>query len=152
MRVARLTLPSTNRTCRFPASGSTRELSPQTLTGGSCFAFWPSFCLKRESFSGSLCRASVVGLASKRLSLLLTQHVPGQAPSLHDRYSLLCYYEPVRLPASAPRQVIYSLTWLVVLPTALPGLPGSSTSLYTRAVPFHPGESGDCSHPLLHRR
>ena len=43
-------------------------------------------------------------------------------------------------------------TLLVVLPTALPGLPGSSTSLYTRAVPFHPGESGDCWHPFLHRR
>ena len=35
MRVARLTLPSTNRTCRFPASGSARELSPQTLAS-SC--------------------------------------------------------------------------------------------------------------------
>ena len=54
-------------------------------------------------------------------------------------------------PAHFVRLFIPS-TLLVVLPTALPGLPGSSTSLYTRAVPFHPGESGDCWHPLLHRR
>ena len=37
-------------------------------------------------------------------------------------------------------------------PTTQPGLPGSSTNLSTRAVPFHPGESDDCMHPLLHRR
>jgi len=33
-----------------------------------------------------------------------------------------------------------------------PGLPGSSTNLYLRAVPNHPGKPGGCLHPfLLHR-
>src|SRR5689334_23807749 len=31
-------------------------------------------------------------------------------------------------------------------------LPGSSTDLSLRAVPSHPGKSGNCSCPLLHRR
>ena len=35
---------------------------------------------------------------------------------------------------------------------ATAGPPGSSTDLSTRAAPFHPEESDDCSHPLLHRR
>ena len=35
---------------------------------------------------------------------------------------------------------------------SLPGLPGSSADLFTRAVPFHPGKLGECSHPLLLRR
>ena len=37
-------------------------------------------------------------------------------------------------------------------PTTWPGLPGSSTDLSTRAVPYHPGEPDDCTYPLLHRR
>jgi len=32
------------------------------------------------------------------------------------------------------------------------GLPGSSTDLSTRAAPFHPEQSDDCTYPLLHRR
>ena len=38
------------------------------------------------------------------------------------------------------------------LPTTRPGLPGSSTDLSTRAVPYHPGKPDDCTYPLLHRR
>src|SRR6476619_6909718 len=38
------------------------------------------------------------------------------------------------------------------LPATCTGLPGSSADLSTRAVPSHPGESDDCSHPLLLRR
>jgi len=37
-------------------------------------------------------------------------------------------------------------------PATCAGLPGSSTDLSTRAVPSHPGESDECSHPLLLRR
>jgi hypothetical protein len=38
------------------------------------------------------------------------------------------------------------------LPTAQPGLPGSSTDLSTRAVPLHPGKPDECQHPLLLHR
>jgi hypothetical protein len=44
---------------------------------------------------------SVEGLASKRNSHPLTQHVGVPAPSLHGRYPLLRYYAPVRLPDEA---------------------------------------------------
>ena len=33
-----------------------------------------------------------------------------------------------------------------------PGLPGSSADLSPRAVPYHPGEPGDCVYPFLHHR
>ena len=33
-----------------------------------------------------------------------------------------------------------------------PGLPGSSADLSLRAAPSHPGKSGDCFYPLLHRQ
>ena len=32
------------------------------------------------------------------------------------------------------------------------GLPGSSTDLSTRAAPFHPEQSDNCTHPFLHCR
>jgi hypothetical protein len=37
-------------------------------------------------------------------------------------------------------------------PTTQPGLPGSSTNLSTRAVPYYPGKSDECTRPLLLRR
>jgi hypothetical protein len=45
---------------------------------------------------------SVGGLSSKRNSHPLIQHVCVPAPSLHDRYSLLRYCGPVRLPTRPP--------------------------------------------------
>jgi len=59
---------------------------------------------------------------------------------------LLRYYGPLRLPARADPSVMYSLEPLgsgCPCP-ALPGLPGSSTDLFLRAVPYHPGRSDEC--------
>ena len=72
------------------------------------------------------------------------------APSLHDRYSLLRYYEPLRLPARAGTLVMDSLGPLGC-PT-LPGLPGSFAVLSQRAVPNHPGRLGGCTCSFLPRR
>ena len=70
---------------------------------------------------------------------------------LHGRYSLLCYYEPVRLPTGAAPVVIYSPRALVPPgETTSSGLPGSSTGLSSRAVPYHPGRPRRCPCPLLH--
>ena len=106
---------------------------------------WPSFCLSKESLSGSpsplaclfgasICsHSSVVGTSSKAvLSAGVTPHPRS--------------YGPLRLPARAVPSVMYSLWPLgsgCPFP-ALPGLPGSSTDLFLRAVPNYPGRSGEC--------
>src|SRR5919108_751760 len=135
----------------------------------SGLSFWFSFCLRQESFSGSpgsgaaatfgfslcppsSCGFSVVGCWSKRLSPpFLQQRADAPAPSLHGRYSLLRYYGPVRLPTGAASRVIYSPSALVPPRGTTPsGLPGSSTDLSPRAVPYHPGRPRRCPCPLLH--
>jgi hypothetical protein len=59
---------------------------------------------------------------------------------------LSAHYGPLRLPArTVPRLLIRSVRWGSGCPfPALPGLPGSSTDLFLRAVPNHPGRSGGC--------
>lgn len=47
-------------------------------------------------------------------------------------------------------QVMDSLTLLAEIdPDAVPGLSGSSTDLFARAVPFHPGRPTRCNRSLL---
>ena len=82
---------------------------------------------------------------------LLLKHATMQAPSLHGRYPLHRYYEPVRLP-NQPRHGYVFPHFVDDSSTTGPGLPGSSTDLSTRAVPYHPGEPDECTHPLLLRR
>ena len=66
---------------------------------GSCLAFWPSFRLSRESFSGipvsldpsgagiGFSGFSVVELLFKRLSFRFDENIlSGRAPWLHGRY------------------------------------------------------------------
>ena len=91
---------------------------------------------------------SVGGLSSKRNSHPLIQHVGVPAPSLHGRYPLPRYYEPVRLPTEPPQSYAFPSGVGLLAPTTPPGLPGSSTDLSPRAVPNHPGEPGDCSCPI----
>jgi len=88
---------------------------------------------------------------SKRISPPLTDAACIQAPSLHGRYPLPRYYEPVRLPHRAGLRLCLPAARWGTFPTRA-GLPGSSTDLSTRAVPFHPGEPDECIHPLLLRR
>src|ERR1017187_2502684 len=47
-------------------------------------------------------------------------------------------------PEPFPRLLIPSGRWGRLPFPALPGLPGSSTDLFLRAVPNHPGRSGEC--------
>jgi hypothetical protein len=104
----------------------------------------PNTCFRRASMRSL---SSVVGISSKRFSFPLTAAiVSSRAPSLHGRYPFPRYYEPLRLPARAVPSVMYSLGSLgygCPFP-ALPGLPGSSTDLFLRAVPNHPGRSDEC--------
>ena len=64
---------------------------------------------------------------------------------------LLSYYGPVRLPTRATKGLFLSQRCCGWGHT-LPGLPGSSTNLSARAVPYHPGEPDSCIRPLLHCR
>jgi len=66
---------------------------------------------------------------------------------------LPCYCGPLRLPARAARGYLFPLAAASSCGSAPgPGLPGSSADLSLRAAPSHPGKSGDCFYPLLHRR
>src|ERR1039458_7620614 len=69
-----------------------------------------------------------------------------RASSLPIKAPPSALYGPPRLPARAVPSVIDSLgPFGDRLPfPALPGLPGSSTVLFLRAVPNHPGRSGEC--------
>ena len=86
LRASSVPPPSSNRTCRFPASGSpvsTRRCSTQSTTHNDtnprcwkCASLRLSFSLSEETLSGSplpSARFSVVGFASKRVSPPLTE-------------------------------------------------------------------------------
>jgi len=66
---------------------------------------------------------------------------------------LLCYYEPLRLPATATSQVMDSLkvSSMSFPIDPVPGLPGSSTDLSARALLNHPGRPSRCLLSFLPR-
>ena len=72
--------------------------------------------------------------------------------TLPNNVLLSTHYEPVRLPTGAAPAVIYSPRALAspcAGETTPSGLPGSSTDLSPRAVPYHPGRPRRCLCPLL---
>ena len=171
----RLTPPSSNRTCGFPASGSpgdTRIRHAQAVARYSILKHrwppaWPVCQPPSSAQSVSAKRRYPV-----RLSPLITASGdgfrsrairPSGSPSVHESKSpvrplrsasimrFLRYYEPLRFPTGAVDRVMYSSATLR-FSRAPSGLPGSSTELSVRAVPYHPGEPGGCLHPFLHRR
>ena len=88
----------------------TREVLPLRLLA--------SLCRGRETFSGSRvfpsCRfLRSVDIVQAEFPLMTVDSVSNQAPSLHGRYPLPRYYEPVRLPNVAARAVIDSRPALV---------------------------------------
>ena len=111
--------------------------------------------LREETSSGpalTSARGSVAGSkGSKRISPPLTEAACIQAPSLHGRYPLPRYYEPVRLPHRAGLRLCVPAARWGFTPTRA-GLPGSLADLSTRAVPYNPGKPDECTHPLLLRR
>jgi hypothetical protein len=155
-----------------------RELSPQVRTG-SCTASARQGHQTGGKTAGCLLHVLAKLLSPKRKWLRQPALAHG-APSGHrsavvgrlsKRFSLLLTSACSRPGPFAPRSLLASsLLWACPTPgqshprgyvfpqgvgphcTTLPGLPGSSTDLSTRAVPSHPGKSGGCSYPLLHRR
>jgi hypothetical protein len=93
-------------------------------------------------------------LLSKRVSPLLANDALLARPLRStDITPLPRYYGPVRLPAWAQPQVMFSpMPIRRATHTAHPGLPGSSVDLCARAVPNHPGKPDDCSRSFLRRR
>ena len=75
-----------------------------------------------------------------------SSNASSEAPLLHGRYpaSSLLWASPT--PGQGRPSVMYSLgpSGFGYPFPALPGLPGSSTDLFLRAVPNHPGRSGEC--------
>ena len=143
---------------RLPFRKSKGPLTP------SCLAFRPSFCLSRESFSGSLTPfpnrdvglsatcSSVVELSFKRFSFYIARNMfPVRPLGSTGITPLPSYYGPVRLPTRAAKGLFLPQRCCGWGHT-LPGLPGSSANLSARAVPYHPGEPDSCIRPLLHCR
>ena len=105
---ARLPLPSSNRTCGFPASGFHANSRCRALRR-------PKSQLSAAAKPRSKMRTgphpcgwfSVGGLTSKRNSHPLTQRVCVPAPSLQGGDPLLRYGRPVRLPHGADSRVMH---------------------------------------------
>ena len=84
--------------------------------------------------------------------MALLIRAPGGLPPLSNAL-LSAQYAPVRLPARAADGYLFPLAVASSFDSApRPGLPGSSADLSLRAVPSHPGKSGDCIYPLLLHR
>ena len=66
------------------------------------------------------------------IALLLPKHACIQAPSLHGRYPLPRYYEPVRLPIRAASKVMFSLRALASSPS-----PPRRVSQVPRSICLH---------------
>ena len=99
---ARRPLPSSNRTCGFPASGfhaNSRCRAVRRPPSRLSSAAKPRS--KMRTVPQPCGWVSVGGLSSKRNSHPLTQRVCVPAPSLHGGYPLPRYYGPVRLPDEA---------------------------------------------------
>ena len=112
---------------------------------------WPSHraeCLDREKLCSVFGLAVQAGLPISYLGTLLARPLRSTGITPLPRY-----YGPVRLPAWAQPQVMFSpMPIRRATHTAHPGLPGSSVDLCARAVPNHPGKPDDCSRSFLHRR
>ena len=137
--IPRLTSPSSNRTCGFPASGSPghSELSLKLLPQGGGTG--------RERGQGGWFpnaatippRCSVVALSGKRFSSHFVQSACPVRPLRSTGVTPLPgYYGPIRLPQGRYNGI-------------LGGLPGSSTDLSAHAAPLHPGEPKGCIRSLL---
>ena len=139
--------PSSNRTCGFPASSSPvsihrrycaiqLESQRRNVLGQldcQCPRLRRGICIQAAFLSSYSSTFTVRPLRSTIVTRFLT--TMGLSDS---RSGPTCGY-------GFPQIVDGS-------PTARPGLPGSSTDLSTRAVPFHPGKPDECIHPLLLHR
>ena len=148
--------PSSNRTCRFPASGSyagiCRRRARSDTHGGR-------LTVKLQSQRGNTLRHPFHERPRVRSGILIQAGFPSSyqsTPASRPLRSTVVTRFPATMSLSDSRTEPacgYAFPHTVGgSPTAWPGLPGSSTDLSTRAVPYHPGEPDDCTYPLLHRR
>lgn len=143
--------PSSNRTCRFPPSGS--HASTRHPNGQHTTRYREAVTLqspRREilqhptghlRFRSGICIQA--GLLTSYRSTLTSR--PLRSTVVTRFHATMSLSDSRSKPACGyvfPQTVGGS-------PTTQPGLPGSSTNLSTRAVPYHPGESDKCTRPLL---
>ena len=156
--------PSSNRTCRFPASGSHASIHrnsamPQHVHIETKLRLLHRFTIKLQSQRGNALRQPVTEHPILRSGILIQAGFPSS-------YSSTLAFRPLRSTVITRFRATMSLSDsrhestrgyffpLAVdgLPTTQPGLPGSLTDLSTRAVPYYPGKSDECTRPLLLRR
>jgi hypothetical protein len=153
----RPTLPSSNRRCGFPASGSPEN---SRLRHAQVWPAWPfgpvSVSVEKLSpaplapspFPASpflrLPESPSRDLHPSGFLLLLHNHVFSKAPLLRGRYPASSLLRASPSPCWAAASVMSSRCALVTLVPTLQGLPGSSAALSTRAAPNHPGRPGGC--------
>ena len=145
--------PSSNRTCRFPASGShaSARHTPRARNARRVVATLGSqwgYVLTQPKGQARVRRGTCI-----------------QAAFLTSYRSMLAF-RPLRstgvsrfiaTTSLSDSRIRYTHGYgfphvLGSSPATCAGLPGSSADLSTRAVPSHPGESDECFHPLLLRR
>ena len=101
-------------------------------------------------FSG-FTASSVVGFSNRHSSPLT--ETSSSAGSL--RSTVISRFFATMNPSDSQRShtaVMSSRHLLAITSTTAPGLPGSSTDLSARAVPYHPGRPDGCFRSLLHHR
>jgi hypothetical protein len=151
----------------FPHPALTQTLAAQQYTGAGRLSSAAQLRSKMRTVPPPCGRVSVGGLSSKRNSHPLIQHVGVPAPSLHGRYPLPRYYEPVRFPtrpsggygfppdvgsrrlAGSPRFLDRSVLTRrllpprkvrrVLLPVASPSMSGFTTVWRAGHLPWHNG-------------
>ena len=161
--------PSSNRTCRFPASGSPTRVVTQhtrgvdgvpseraTAVGASlrCATQFPArqgdADWQRSVRPTALGFPVRPGAIAQAAAPFLARNVREVRPRRSTGMTPLPRYdEPVRLPAAAAPGGMASHAALRGSPRTTPGRPGPSLALSTRALPTHPGPPDACVRSLL---
>ena len=140
--------PSSNRTCRSPASGSHVKKHRKHP-----FDFLAMQLLPQRRQARRQPRLFRSGIDSIQAALLSS--CKSTFPSRPLRSTVITrFFATMRRSDFRSRPAGgYGFPHAVGgSPTTRPGLPGPSTALSLRAVPSHPGGPGGCMRPLLHRR
>jgi len=151
----------------FPHPAFTQTLAAQQYAGTGRLSSAAQLRSKMRTVTPPYGGVSVGGLSSKRNSHPLIQRVCVPAPSLHGRYPLPRYYEPVRLPTRPPCGYLFpqdvgkcrlvgsprfldrsvlarrllpprKIRW-VLAPVASPSIPGFTTLWRAGHLPLHNG-------------
>ena len=153
-------LPSSHRTCRFPASGVPRYIHRRRAQGvASLLGLLVQRLPQKREFLRDVgfpqhilgLRCGISSIQAVLPSSCRRTYLAGSLRST-DITPLPRYYEPRRLPIQAGQTVMDSRPPLNARPqtSALPvGSPRFLAGRSARAVPNHPGEPDKCTRPLL---